>query len=185
MLKLILPVVGFCVVAAYSVQEYIKHIDQKPEAVTQQSTSPITTSQDLAAARAPKQVSEQPLYGRKTRLKMDSRGHFLTTAKMNGRNVEVLVDTGATSVAINKSTARRLGINLKKADFKYEVNTANGKTRAASTMIEKIQIGRVTVRNVSAAVLDDKALSSTLLGMSFLGQLKSFEVKNRELLLVQ
>ncbi len=116
---------------------------------------------------------------------MDNRGHFITTAKMNGRSVEVLVDTGATSVAINKKTARKLGIMLKASDFKYIVNTANGSTKAASAIIKKIQIGNVTVKNVQAAVLDDKALSSTLLGMSFLGQLRSFEVKNKELVLVQ
>ncbi len=116
---------------------------------------------------------------------MDQRGHFVTTAKMNGRRVEVLVDTGATSVAINKSTARRMGIHLINADFKYKVSTANGVTKAASTYIDRIEIGRVVVKNVRAAVLDDKALNTTLLGMTFLGELKSFEVKNRQLVLTQ
>ena len=123
--------------------------------------------------------------GRKTRIKMDNRGHFVTTAKMNGRRVEVLVDTGATSVAINKSTAKRLGIHLVASDFKYTVSTANGNTKAAAAVIERIDIGRVTVKNVRAAVLQDKALDGTLLGMTFLGALRSFEVKNRELVLVQ
>jgi len=104
---------------------------------------------------------------------------------MNGRQVEVLVDTGATSVAINRSTAKRLGIRLKQTDFKYKVETANGSTKAAAATIDRIEIGRVTVRNVRAAVLDDKALSSTLLGMTFLGELRKFEVKNRELVLEQ
>lgn len=123
--------------------------------------------------------------GRKTTIEMDKRGHFVTTAKMNGRKVEVLVDTGATSVAINKSTARRLGIFLKASDFKYKVSTANGTTKAASAYIDRIEIGRVTVKNVRAAVLEDKALGETLLGMTFLGELEGFEVKNKKLILTQ
>lgn len=124
-------------------------------------------------------------YGRKTSIAMDQRGHFVTNAKMNNRTVEVLVDTGATNVAINHRTAKRLGIHLKRSDFKYEVQTANGITKAAVTTIDRIQIGRVEVRDVTAAVLEDKALSSTLLGMSFLKKLKSFEVSNRQLVLTQ
>lgn len=183
MLKLMLPVIGFCLVAVYGVQEYVKHAENTTASDTTQSAP-----QQIKAASAPvepEQKSEPALIGKKAKLKMDSRGHFVANARMNGRTVEVLVDTGATSVAINKSTARRLGIRLQKSDFKYTVNTANGQTSAASAMIEKIQIGRVIVRDVRAAVLEDEALSGTLLGMSFLGQLKSFEVRNNELLLVQ
>ena len=123
--------------------------------------------------------------GRNTRIKADRRGHYVTNAKLNGRNVEVLVDTGATSVAINKSTARRLGIKLTQADFKYQVNTANGAVKAAGATIDRVQIGRVSVTNVQAVVLPDQSLSVTLLGMSFLGELRSFEVKSGELVLRQ
>ena len=92
---------------------------------------------------------------------------------MNGKTVKALVDTGATMVAINKSTARRLGINVSPADFIYEVNTANGKAKVAPAVIREIQIGRVKVRDVEAAVLEDKALDGTLLGMTFLKRLKA------------
>ncbi|MDJ0613268.1 MAG: TIGR02281 family clan AA aspartic protease [Rhizobiaceae bacterium] len=123
--------------------------------------------------------------GRKTKIKSDSRGHYTVTARMNGRKVDVLVDTGATTVAINRSTARRLGINLNASDFKYQVNTANGSVRAASAIINRIQIGRVSANNVRAAVLPDKSLDGTLLGMSFLNQMRSFEIRNGELVLTQ
>lgn len=143
--------------------------------------------QQPVSTPAPTQVHSavESYGGRNARIKMDSRGHFMTQARMNGRNVEVLVDTGATSVAINRSTARRLGIHLNASDFKYTVNTANGQTKAASAVIDRVAIGRVEVRNVRAAVLDDKALSGTLLGMTFLKELRGFEVKNRELILTQ
>ncbi len=143
----------------------------------QQQVSPSATKQTKASA-----VSYA---GRNARIKGDNRGHFTTNARMNGRNVKVLVDTGATSVAINKSTARRLGIRLSAADFKYKVNTANGTVKAASAKIDRIEIGRVSVTNVSAAVLPDTSLNETLLGMSFLNQLRSFEVRSGELVLTQ
>ena len=127
----------------------------------------------------------EPLFGRKTRIKADSRGHFLVKSKMNGRTVEVLVDTGASSVAINRSTARKLGIHLSASDFKYSVSTANGRTKAAAARIKRISIGKVTVNNVDAMVLEDRSLGGTLLGMSFLNQLSGFEIKNGYLLLTQ
>ncbi len=182
MIKLVLPTIAFSIMVLYGVQQYVVYTNE----TNNEAASQVETKQQQQVSKSqPVIKNPEPVYGRKAKLPMDNRGHFITDAKMNNRVVEVLIDTGATSVAINKTTARRLGINLKPSDFKFEVNTANGKTKAASATIEKIQIGRVTVRDVQAAVLDDKALNSTLLGMSFLSQLKSFEVKNRELLLVQ
>lgn len=119
------------------------------------------------------------------RLKANDQGHFIAEFKMNGRTVTALVDTGASMVAINKSTARKLGINVSPSDFKYEVNTANGKTKVAGAIIREITIGRVKVRDVEAAVMDDKALDGTLLGMTFLKQLRSFGVSDGELVLKQ
>ena len=125
------------------------------------------------------------LLGRKVRLPADERGHFLAGFILNGRSVEALIDTGATTVAINRTTARRIGLHLRNVDFKYEVRTANGATRAASATIERMQIGRISIENVPAAVLDDAALDGTLIGMSFLNRLSKFQVEGGSLLLVQ
>jgi aspartyl protease family protein len=119
------------------------------------------------------------------RLKPDERGHYVAEFKMNGRSVTALVDTGASMVAINKTTARKLGINVSPADFKYEVSTANGNIKVAAAVIREIQIGRVKVRDVEAAVLDDRALDGTLLGMSFLKRLDGFTVSKGDLILKQ
>ena len=116
---------------------------------------------------------------------MNRQGHFIAQFRMNGRQVEAMVDTGATMVAINRSTARRLGINVVPADFKYAVSTANGKSKVARGIIQSGEFGDVRVRDVEAAVLDDKALQGTLLGMSFLRELKSFRVEDSELILKQ
>lgn len=178
-------VVGMAVISLVSIKGIETYMEIRGEALSGPESN-YQTNQRLAKLESGNDGEENFAYdGRKARIKMDDRGHFVTTAKMNGRRVEVLVDTGATSVAINKSTARRLGIHLTAADFKYSVSTANGKTMAAAAQIDRIEIGRVTVKNVRAAVLQDKALDGTLLGMTFLGELKSFEVKNRQMILIQ
>ncbi|MEN0041042.1 MAG: TIGR02281 family clan AA aspartic protease [Pseudomonadota bacterium] len=112
-------------------------------------------------------------------------GHFMFNAAMNGRNVRVLVDTGASGVAINESTARRIGLQLKDSDFTGQASTANGKTAFARANIKRIEIGGVTARNVAAMVLRDEALGGTLLGMSFLNKLSRFEFDGNRLTLVQ
>ena len=115
---------------------------------------------------------------------MSNEGHFSADFHINGRYVRGLIDTGATYVAINRTTARNLGIAIANSDFKHEVRTANGLTRAAMVMIDRIEVGSVSVGGVEAFVLDDKALSSTLIGMSFMSKLQSYRVTNNKLELV-
>jgi aspartyl protease family protein len=128
--------------------------------------------------------TDMPL-GRKVRLSADDRGHFSADFRLNGRSIAALIDTGATLVAINASTARRIGIQLQTSDFKYKVETANGMARAAAATIDNLQIGRIFVEDVQAVVLEDSALDTTLIGMSFLKRLNKFEVRDDSLTLAQ
>jgi aspartyl protease family protein len=121
---------------------------------------------------------------RQVALAADARGHFVTTARINGRKVVVLVDTGATSVAISAETARSLGIYLTKSDFTGRVSTANGVVAVAPVKLREVTVGNVTVRNVEAAVSPGD-LGVNLLGMSFLRRLSKFEVDDGELVLTQ
>lgn len=139
----------------------------------------------IATARQEAKAEPEMLLGKKVRLASDARGHFLADFKLNGRAVEAMVDTGATVVAINRTTAQRIGIVLQNGDFKYQVDTANGAAKAAAATIESMQIGRIFVENVEAMVLDDRALKGTLVGMSFLNRLSKFQIDNGALLLQQ
>jgi aspartyl protease family protein len=167
---------GFASLAPALLQEKIA---EKPAASAEAKPQMIA-----AKVETPRQ-GDNPGGGRSTRITADGRGHFVAMARLNGRSAEVLVDTGATTVAINESMARRIGVKLAKADFKYKVRTANGETLAAGIVIDEIEIGRVRAENVEAAVLEDDALDGILLGMSFLGKLKRFEVENGSLVLTQ
>ncbi|MCA0026800.1 MULTISPECIES: TIGR02281 family clan AA aspartic protease [unclassified Mesorhizobium] len=140
---------------------------------------------EVALAAAPdKPVAPLPM-GRKVVVTADARGHFSSAFKLNGRQIDGMIDTGATLVAVNTSTARRIGLSLNPSDFSHEVNTANGTIKAALVMIDRVQIGSITVNDVQAIVLDDKALHTNLIGMSFLNRLGKYQAENGTLLLVQ
>jgi aspartyl protease family protein len=160
-----------------------------PQAMMRNSQPDVQKLEPGETKRKPKSESSAKVV--KTRLSGEERidgnaqGHFVSQFRMNGKPVEAMVDTGATIVAISKSTARRLGISVTTADFIYPVQTANGTTKVARAVIKTIEIGGIRVRDVEAAVIDDKSLGGTLLGMSFLNQLKSFKVEDGELILKQ
>lgn len=118
-------------------------------------------------------------------LAADSRGHFLATFRLNGKPVEGLIDTGASSIAINETTAKRLGFSANSLDFRYAITTANGSTKGALVKLDRVEIGSIRVSGVDAMVLKDEALSGTLIGMSFLKRLSSFQVADGSLKLVQ
>lgn len=116
-------------------------------------------------------------------LDADARGHFQGTFRINGRTVKGLIDTGASVIAINRSTARKLGLSVKAADFTHRVNTANGVVKAAHAILKRVEIQSIRVENVDALILDDKSLSGTLIGMSFLNKLSTYQVRNGEMVL--
>ena len=140
----------------------------------------------VASARTANTVKslQQPV-GRKVIIPADARGQFEGQFRVNDRTVRALVDTGATLVALNVSTAQRAGIKLKPSDFKHEVQTANGSTNAAAVVLESLEIGRIHVKDVEALILQDSALQTTLVGMSFLRRLERFQVQDHTLLMVQ
>ena len=123
--------------------------------------------------------------GRKVRLVADGRGQYSADFKLNGRTVPAMIDTGASVVAINRSTARRIGLALGRGDFTADVETANGRTKAAMVRIDRLEVGRIAVQDVQAVVLDDEALAGTLIGMTFLSQLRRFGVESGALVLEQ
>jgi aspartyl protease family protein len=108
-------------------------------------------------------------------LKADGHGHFITVAQINGEDMKVMVDTGASVLALPYEDAERLGFRLKASDFTVPVNTANGRAKVAAVRVKEVRIGDVVVQDVAAAVSEPGALRITLLGMSFLKRLKSFQ----------
>jgi aspartyl protease family protein len=122
---------------------------------------------------------------RQATLRADRLGHFAANAVVNGRSTEMLVDTGASIVALTPATARRLGIHPAAGEYSLRMSTANGEASAAPVMLDEIRIGDVTVREVPAVVFAGDGLGVDLLGMTFLKRLTRFEVGGGQLVLVQ
>lgn len=116
-------------------------------------------------------------------LKANRDGHFLTQAKINGKSIRVLVDTGATSLALSYEDAKKIGLRPRASDYTIKVNTANGVGKAAPVTVREIRIGRISESRISGLVAPKGALSVTLLGMSFLKKLKRFEIQQGKLIL--
>lgn len=104
-------------------------------------------------------------------------GHFLTNVEIDGRPIKIVIDTGATKVALSYEDAERAGIYLSPNDFTHSVSTANGRARIAPVMLQSVSIGDITVHNVAAAVSEPGRLRTSLLGMSFLGRLSRFDMR--------
>lgn len=115
----------------------------------------------------------------------DSRGHFQTEGRVDGRRLGFMVDTGASVIALNETSAAQIGVRPLRSDYTANVSTANGSVKAARTRLAMVDVGGLVVRDVDALVLPDSALSENLLGLSFLSKLKRFEFAGGKLVMEQ
>ncbi len=116
-------------------------------------------------------------------LQSDLQGHYITHPVVDGRRVRMLVDTGATLVALTYEDARQAGLRVEPRDFTDPIGTANGVVKAARVRLGEVRIGDIAVRNVEAVVLPAGRLETSLLGMTFLKRLNGFEFANGRLTL--
>jgi aspartyl protease family protein len=126
-----------------------------------------------------------PAGGRSLAISRDGRGHFQTEGRIDGQRIGFMLDTGASVVALNETSAARFGLRPSASEYNATVSTANGTIKAARTRIAMLDVGGIIVRDVDAMVLPDAALSENLLGLSFLSRLKRFEFANGQMVLEQ
>jgi len=111
-----------------------------------------------------------PTGDEKAVLTADGAGHFVTNGAVNGVSARLLVDTGATFVAIGASEAKRLGVDLSRGQVGV-ANTANGQTSVTVVKLNSVRVGDITLLDVDAAVHSND-LPIILLGMSFLNRVE-------------
>jgi aspartyl protease family protein len=150
--------------------QYLSNIGPAPAPAAPQ-TSPPASSSDRGRAFA--------IVAR------NAQGHFDVDGRVNGRRIDFVLDTGASVVALTARDAARLGIHPSRNAFVTEVKTANGTVRAAPARLDVVEIGGLELRDVTALVLPDDALSDNLLGLSFLSRLHRFEYSDGKLVLEQ
>lgn len=113
--------------------------------------------------------------GQAVRIKRGWTGHFVANAKIKDKGVEMIVDTGASTVVLRHEDAKKLGINMRSLRYTVPVQTANGSSYAARVELDSITIGKVALRGVEALIAKPGSLHQSLLGMSFLSRLRSYE----------
>jgi aspartyl protease family protein len=122
-------------------------------------------------------------HGRTVEVARTSGGDFAISAQINGAHVTMVLDTGASSVVLTPDDAKAAGLPLDLLNYTVSIDTANGRTRAAPVTLDHITIGGLEERSVEALVVQPGQLRTSLLGMSFLNRLQSWQVIGDRLVL--
>ncbi len=110
-------------------------------------------------------------------------GDFQVAALVNGARLPMVLDTGASAVVLTQDAAKAAGLPLEVLIYDVSVDTANGRTRAASVTLDRLAVGGIIERAVPALVAQPGQLRTSLLGMSFLNRLESWEVRGDKLVM--
>jgi aspartyl protease family protein len=166
---------GLALAAAILVPRYVSHFGAAPA-----PPAPVA----LQAHPTPLPATAGS-HSRSVVVPRDGRGHFEVDARVNGRRIGFMVDTGASVIALTARDAARLGVHPPQNAFVAEVRTANGTVRGAPARLDVVEVGDLVLHDVAALVLPDQALSDNLLGLSFLSRLRRFEYSDGKLVLEQ
>ncbi|RDV06848.1 TIGR02281 family clan AA aspartic protease [Sphingorhabdus pulchriflava] len=120
---------------------------------------------------APRQSSDE----QGIRLVRQDDGHFWLRAAINNQNVDFMVDSGATTTAINANTARQIGLKADSSKLPIELETANGRISVASATVPSIVVGEYQV-DEHDVVISDKFGDTNVVGMNFLDSFGSWSV---------
>jgi aspartyl protease family protein len=169
MLKIVLLLAALIAAVAYAAPDYLSQFTGKREPAT------VASTEETRPASAD--------HGGIVRVAANRSGHYVSEIEVNNRPITALVDTGATTVALRYEDARALGLVSPGDKFEARVRTANGEGRARRVQLRSVTFGTITIRDVDALVLEQGALGTNLLGMSFLRRLSRFEVQRGVLVL--
>jgi aspartyl protease family protein len=121
--------------------------------------------------------------GRTVELARASSGDFQIGMEVNGAHVPMILDTGASSVVLTYEAAKAAGLPLEFVKYTVNVDTANGRTLAAPVSLDRVTVGGITERAVPALIAQPGQMKVSLLGMSFLNRLQSWEVRGARVLM--
>jgi len=113
----------------------------------------------------------------------DPRDQYRVSARVNGAPVDFLFDTGASAVTLTAADARAAGLATERLSYSVPVSTANGRGRMAAVRLDMLEIGTIRLSNVRAFVAPERALDTSLLGLTALDRLSSWRVEANRLIL--
>jgi aspartyl protease family protein len=126
------------------------------------------------AATAPTVADPGPPMAEETKLERAPNGHFYAEANVNGQPVRLLVDTGATCVALTVADAQRIGVAFSPNEFTVVGTGASGPLRGAQVMLDRVEVDGKEVRNVRGMVVE--GLTVSLLGQTYLSRISSVQM---------
>lgn len=121
--------------------------------------------------------------GRVVEIARGRAGEFNIMTQVNGGRIPMVLDTGATAVVLTQDAAKAAGLPLEVLTYNVTVDTANGRTQAASVTLDRLAVGALVERNIPALIARPGQLRTSLLGMSFLNRLESWEVRGDKLIM--
>jgi aspartyl protease family protein len=149
----------------------VRYLDQKARAPA-----------NAAPVEAISASSSAPSANTRSFVVQASGGHFAVDARVDGRRIPFMIDTGASHITIRESDASRLGFHPRERDYTIRISTANGVGRAAQVDLRMVEIGDILVRDVPALVVPDNVLNVNLLGMTFLSRVRWLHERGRLML---
>lgn len=163
-----LSVAGAAIVGALSYTQLLA-----PRLTQDPPSAAVVTEQKVPGPRIPSTLA----------VAADYRGHYIVHPTVENYRIKMMVDTGASIVALTASDARALGIRSDASSRAMRLSTANGTVTGFRVTLREIRLGDIVVRNVDAVVLPAEALSMSLLGNSFLSKLQGYEVQTGRMVL--
>ncbi len=122
-------------------------------------------------------------HGRTVEIARGNSGEFQVSTNVNGVRVSMVLDTGASAVVLTQDAARAAGLPLEVLAYTVNIDTANGRARAAAVTLDRVAVGTIVERAVPALIAQPGQLKTSLLGMSFLNRLDSYSVNSEKLVL--
>jgi len=168
--------IGLVVVIGYSYREELK-------AVWYRVAGELDTSRPTPGPRADRRESDSRDGDqdrgddRSLNIRQSSDGHYYATVRINGSEMRLLVDTGATLTVLSKQQAERAGIFPSPSDYTASVRTASGIAKAAPVRLRDLEIGDARLENIPALVMDTPA-NTSVLGIGTLQRFRSYEFRN-------
>ena len=121
--------------------------------------------------------------GRTVALARAQSSDFQIATDINGHSIPMILDTGASSVVLTNEAAKAIGLPVEVIKYTVNIATANGHTKAAEVTLDRVAVGSIVERSVPALIAQPGQLKTSLLGMSFLNRLQSWEVRGDRLVM--
>lgn len=119
----------------------------------------------------------QTYVGEAIQLKRQDNGHYWVQTQINGKDVDFMIDSGATTTAVNSSTAKEVGLAVDSGGYPIIIQTANGPVKAFRGVVQTLELGPLKLSS-HRVVVSENFGDTNVLGMNFLDSLKSWKVEN-------